>query len=351
MVEGLSVGQFRRGLRQEALLCLENLTTAQGDNWWKDLLRLWTPSGCGDGLRLAVRFNTLDFYYKGSCVAHISFSPGKRNIPAPARVTCHVQFIFEDRMLGQKQALFDPERGLWKHNKTTRVRKFDDIIAYIRLWQDKPTQTAKRRKAPEKPGVDAIIGNSGNVIDLEMALPAWDRKKDSALRMDLVSLERDGDRIQIAFWEAKTFDDGRLRSEEGLPEVIGQLLGNSESPGYVEYVKHADHETNIRSAYAETCVILDRLHKMKCSLMSGNSAPMSPHPLIAEVARLAKEEIPNRLFVKSQLGLVIFSDREDKVIRNDIYWRPHREAIHGTGITILEQQNSKDITLPVVPRT
>src|SRR4051794_7389153 len=112
MVEGLSVGKFRRGLRQEAVLCLENLTNAQGDNWWKDLLRLWTPSGCGDGLRLAVRFNTLDFYYKGSCVAHISFSPGKRNVPASARVICHVQFIFEGTIPGQKQALFDPERGL-----------------------------------------------------------------------------------------------------------------------------------------------------------------------------------------------------------------------------------------------
>jgi hypothetical protein len=350
MVEGLSVGKFRRGLRQEAILCLKNLTNAEGDNWWKDLLRLWTPSGCGDGLRLAVRFNTLDFYYKGSCVAHVSFSPGKRNVPAPARVICHVQFIFEGNIPGQEQALFDPEQGLWKHNKSMRVRKFDDIIAYIRLWQDKPAQIAKRRKAPEKPGVDAIVGNSGNVIDLEMALPAWDRKK-SALRMDLVSLERNGDCIQIAFWEAKTFDDGRLRSEEGLPEVIGQLLGDNKGPGYVEYVKHADHETDIRSAYAETCAILDRLHKMKCAVMSGNSAPTSLHPLIAEVARLAKEEIPNRLVVKSQPGLVIYSDREDKVIKSDIYWSPHREAIEGAGITILEQQNSKDITLPVVPRT
>ena len=29
---------------------------------------------------------------------------------------------------------------------------------------------------------------------------------------------------------------------------------------------------------------------------------------------MAKEEIPNRLVVKSQPGLVIYSDREDKVI-------------------------------------
>jgi hypothetical protein len=347
MVEGLSVGKFRRGLRQEAVLCLETLTNAQGDNWWKDLLRLWTPSGCGDGLRLAVRFNTLDFYYKGSCVAHISFSPGKRNVPASARVICHVQFIFEGKIPGKDQALFDPQQELWKCNELAKGRKFEEIIDYIRRWQDKSTQTGKRRKSSEKPGVDAIVGNSGNVIDLEMGLPAWERKK-SALRMDLVSLERDGDRIQIAFWEAKTFDDGRLRSEDGVPEVIGQLLGNDPEPGYVDYVKHADHEADIRNAYAETCVILDRLHKMKCAVASGNSAPTSLYPLITEVARLAREEIPNRLVVRGQPGLVIYSDREDKVIKNDIFWPPHRKAIVGAGITIFEAQNSKDMILPVM---
>lgn len=338
------MGKFRRGLRQEAILCLEDLTNAQGDNWWKDLLRLWTPSGCGDGLRLAVRFNTLDFYYKGSCVAHISFSPGKRDVPAPARVECHVRFIFGDKISGQKKALFYPKEGLWKSDELTAARTFGEVVDYIRCRQ-KSSKTEKQRKTLEKPGVDVIVANSGNVIDLEMGLPAWERKE-PALRMDLVSLERDGDRIQIAFWEAKTFDDGRLRSEKGVPEVIRQLLGKeSGQGGYVDYVKHA--EADIRNAYAQTCAILDRLHKMKCAVASGNSAPTSLHPLITEVARLAREEIPNRLVVRGQPGLVIYSDREDKVIKNDTRWPPHRKAILGAGIVILEEQNSKDITLPV----
>ena len=79
--------------------------------------------------------------------------------------------------------------------------------------------------------MDAIVGNSKNVIDLEMALPAWG-DQESALRMDLVSLEQAGNKIQIAFWEAKTFDDGRLRSKAGKPEVIGQLLGGDD-PGAI----------------------------------------------------------------------------------------------------------------------
>ncbi len=330
------------------MLCLQGLTDEKGDNWWKDLLCLWTPSGCGEGLRLAVRYNTLDFYHKGSCAAHVSFSPGKRGVAAPARVTCHVQYIFEGKIPGQKQALLHPPERLWKRDELTAVRTFDEITTYIEGWQNRP-KTGKKRKAAEKPGVDAIVANSGNVIDLEMGLPAWERKK-SALRMDLVSLEGDGDRIQIEFWEAKTFDDPRLRSEEGPPEVIGQLLGNKQEPGYVDYVNHGNHEANIKNAYAETCLILERLHEMKRAVMVGNSKPTSLHPLVtkvAEIARLSEGEIQRRLIVRGKPGLVIYSDRTDKVIKSDIYWPPHRAKIEGAEIDILEAQNSKDITLPV----
>jgi hypothetical protein len=327
------------------MLCLEDLTKATGDNWWKELIRLWTPSGCGEGLRLAVRYNTLDFYYKGSVAAHISFSPGKRKVAAPARVACHVQFIFEGKITGQKQALFHPQEGLWKRDELSTARTFDEIIAYIRRWQESP-KTGNERKAPEKIGVDAIVANSGNVIDLEMGLPAWERKK-YPLRMDLVSLEGDGDRVQIAFWEAKTFDDGRLRRENGPPEVIGQLLGSEKEPGYVDYVSHGNHEADIRNAYAETCLILERLHEMKCAVMPGNSKPTSLHPLVtmvAGIARLPKDEMQRRLVVRGRPGLVIYADT-NKLIGADVRWPLHREKILGAGIDIVEQQSSRDIIL------
>src|ERR1700692_3855498 len=41
------MSKFKRGLRMEAFLGLEQLTNSQGDNWWRELLRHWAPSGCG----------------------------------------------------------------------------------------------------------------------------------------------------------------------------------------------------------------------------------------------------------------------------------------------------------------
>ncbi len=75
---------FKRELCDEAWRSLERLADLPDDNWWKELLRRWTPSGHGEGLRLAVRFNTLDFYHKGHCVAHISFGSCKKGEAAPA---------------------------------------------------------------------------------------------------------------------------------------------------------------------------------------------------------------------------------------------------------------------------
>jgi hypothetical protein len=158
------MSEFKRGLRNEAVLGLEQLTNSPGDNWWKELLRRWAPSGSGEGLRLAVRFNTLDFYFKGHCVAHIGFARGRRDEPASAYMKCHVRYIFEDNISGQQHASFDAEEGLWKHNEFAQARSLNEIVSYIERWKAESTPTRKRRKASEKAGVDAIVANNKNVI-------------------------------------------------------------------------------------------------------------------------------------------------------------------------------------------
>jgi hypothetical protein len=344
--------KFKRALRAEALLGLEKLTSSRGDNWWKELLRHWTPSGGGDGLRLAVRFNTLDFYFKGHCVAHIGFAPGKRGEPASPHMKCHVRYIFGDKIPGQQQASFDAEEGVWSYGQLTQMRSLNEILNYIRMWKGETTPTGKRRKASEKAGVDAIVGNNKNVIDLEMALPAWKDSQsplrmDSALRMDIVSLERTENGIQIAFWEAKTFDDSRLRSE-ATPEVIDQLLGKVGRPGYVDYLRVNDHEVNIRDAYIRTCFILNKLHHMKGAVTCGGAVTSSLHTLVLEVAQLAnlpEGEIAERLSVRPQPGLVIYSDG-GRVINEDKSWFGHEYAIKAAGIEVLIEQESKSIVLP-----
>jgi hypothetical protein len=179
-----------------------------------------------------------------------------------------------------------------------------------------------------------------------MALPAWELNA-SALRMDLVSLEQTANAIQVAFWETKTFDDTRLRSQTKA-EVIGQLLGEDQRPGYVGYLNHGGHAVNIRDGYVQTCSVLKQLHDMKNVVKSGGSLSSSLHPLVLEVARLAcLPEGPSvrPLVVKRQPGLVIYSDG-GRLIKEDNSWPRHEYAIKAAGIKVLIEQASKDIILP-----
>jgi hypothetical protein len=162
-----------------------------------------------------------------------------------------------------------------------------------------------------------------------------------------VSLERTKNEIQVAFWEAKTFDDSRLRSET-KPEVIGQLLGGDGRPGYVSYLEYGDHEAHVRDGYVQTCAILSRLHDMKSRIIPGGYIASALHPLVLEVAQLAslaEGAIAKRLVVKRQPGLVIYSNGH-RTIEKDIYWPRHEQAIKNAGIKVLIEQTSCGIILP-----
>lgn len=55
---------FKRRISTAGLKALHAMANDAGENWWKDLLSLWRPSGqpCGkDGLRLAIRDSYLNF--------------------------------------------------------------------------------------------------------------------------------------------------------------------------------------------------------------------------------------------------------------------------------------------------
>ena len=77
---------FNRGLRPEIMKAIRQMNS-EGENWWCDLLKLWEPSGSGrEGLRLAIRHNTIDFYRHGARAAHVVFGQCKRDECAPSRV-------------------------------------------------------------------------------------------------------------------------------------------------------------------------------------------------------------------------------------------------------------------------
>ena len=66
--------------------------------------------------------------------------------------------------------------------------------------------------------------------------------------MDLVTLERSGERWRIVFWEAKLVDDGRARcSGDALPKVVEQLRQ------YTSWLRRGDNCRRVISEYQKAC--------------------------------------------------------------------------------------------------
>jgi hypothetical protein len=102
-----------------------------------------------------------------------------------------------------------------------------------------------------------VVARNPNVIDLEMALPAYSEipKERRAPRMDLVGIEPVGDHWRVVFWEAKLVDDGRARCRgEDSPKLIGQLRD------YTDWLAYKDHRNLVAQAYQRTCRLLLDLH-------------------------------------------------------------------------------------------
>ncbi|MBV1700612.1 MAG: hypothetical protein KGQ46_02185 [Hyphomicrobiales bacterium] len=319
---------FRRGIRSEALSTLRAMAEAPEENWWKELLRLWTPSGRGDGLRLAVRENTLDFYRKGNVVAHVGFGQCKKGECAPAYVKTHIKYLRGESAGGSYIKLMKGVDG-WNWSDGAAPISFSTIKENIDLRM-KGVRDAGSEKGMEKVGVDTIVGSNAAVIDLEMALPLDVAIPGSvgAPRMDLVALEKHGNEIRIVFWEAKTFDDPRLRIDgDSAAEVNGQL------DTYSKYLANSAWQAAIISAYRETCELLKEFWSMR-----GERGPL--HPLVDAAPR-------GDLNIDEKPRLVIFDNGSRTNIDEDPYWQRHRKKLVNAGIELLVKDRASEITLPV----
>jgi len=76
----------------------------------------------------------------------------------------------------------------------------------------------KRYSGHEKEGITEVLTTSHNTIDLEVQLPGIRR------RLDIVTVRPNGHGHELAFYEAKTLTDQRVRaSGDARPEVVEQL--------------------------------------------------------------------------------------------------------------------------------
>ncbi len=248
---------FVRGLSERQMKGLQDAMKSPS-HWWKDLLSLWRPSGheTGEyGLRLAIRDGYLNFYRRGQSVARVAFSKG-----GEPHLSVHAKYVVSDL-----------ERKLpnlrYARLKTTEITHADglsrsyDGIDSLKAWI-KVVDAHFTKEGDEKSLVDQLLGiaeNSG-VIDLEMALPAWERNR-AAPRMDLVTIEDVSNRLTVVFGEVKRVRDSRIRCSVAAeprvrPEVLKQLWD------YEDYLSETAHRDAISEAYKATAKGLVQLNEM-----------------------------------------------------------------------------------------
>ncbi|MGH6794724.1 MAG: hypothetical protein ACREDM_01485 [Methylocella sp.] len=246
--------------------------------WFKDMLLYWRPAGDAlrrempqatelltkgppheedpERLRLAIRDGYINFYRGGQSIAKIDFD-SKGNLQAKI----HNKFVNGKQGSGQTYVTLNAT-GL-RDEKTGSLGKYKGL-ADLRRW----VSNANEYIGDEKQFVDQIVARNPNVVDLEMALPAYDPKEKTAPRMDLVALEPVGDRWRIVFWEVKLAGDSRARckgdrvwptyvgDEHTAPKVLRQLWN------YTRWLRHDGHRELVETAYQKACQLLVEFHEL-----------------------------------------------------------------------------------------
>ena len=293
---------FDRRIAPRAMDALRRMAEADSENWFKDLLRQWGPSGNKtEGLRLAVRRNYLNFYLKGQSIARVGVA---RN--CQPYLDTHVKYASPGGETAQAYVrLVGEQMDCPKANFAGRYIGPETLAAWMKR--------SERHAGVEKTFVDHVVANNGRVIDVEMGLPG------TANRMDLVCLEPRGPRIAVVFWEAKTIDDGRLRCRgQAAPKVVGQLQR------YVDYLAIAGHAVVVRNAYSRACSVLVELHGLAAAL-----GPMAA--LHNDVRRAANS--PEILDIDPQPRLLIYLNDPSRLAS----WPPHRAKLDA--FSLLEIQD------------
>lgn len=281
------MSEFKR--RLDRIERLKSLATSSDENWWKELLRFWRPSGTdagSHGLRLAIRDNYLNFYRRGQSVARVAFD---RNGDPYASV--HLKYLNAigkdaDGYARLVDGVFSCPEKNFSNNYQSR-ESFPKIIEKTREWGGR-----------EKHFVDLAFAHNDSVIDLEIGLPRLDGAEGGSPRMDLALLEQsspDG-QVKVVFWEAKTIDDGRLRaSDPSNVEVHDQL------EKYVTFMDDDRNRQGVAEAYRAYCRLLIEL-----SEMVPQENPVTLSPLVKQAARADSD-----LVVEKRPRLVIFEGQTE----------------------------------------
>jgi hypothetical protein len=280
---GLKADGFIRQLAGEAKKGQEPKTVS----WWADVLS--DPE-----LFVAVRDDYLNVYWRGHSLFRV-----EQGASAP-RATTHPKFLL-DPEVGEQVPL---EEGEFK------VGWLADH-GFISNYEGRETLEKMKKAAdlfsqPEKTGCHEIILSNPQVIDCEIALPGYGGPNKGAPRVDLLTLEPDGDDVRLVFWEAKHFSNDDLRAQEEEDVQVCKQIAH-----YRQCL--SEQRNDVEKSYKLVVKNLVAFEEM------GWKRGLSP--LIREVA---DDRRKLTLGAEPKVGLVIFGF--DKAQRDDPNWRDHHLA-------------------------
>lgn len=216
------------------------------------LFARWQPSGQGsgiDGLRIGIRDGYLNLYRRGQSVAKIAFD--RRGDPW---ISVHDKYEAGEHKPTQGVRSTHGQTYTPFRNETLGGDGGERVVRWI--------AAADSYAGEEKIFVDWLVAANPGIVDLEMGLPAFEKKgRLVAPRMDIVLVQDDG---AVAFWEAKCIDNGELRAErfetpkDDLDDTYRAKIFN-QLQTYREWFASGDRLAEVATAYRDTADTLVRL--------------------------------------------------------------------------------------------
>lgn len=223
--------------------------------WFRELLRLWRPSGMASekdaegrisSLRLAVRDEYLTFYGAGQQIA---------------KVECKEQSFHEEV---HRSYLGPDQPGVANYLRPAPPAA--DVAGAVLADR---VATAAAWHGREKLFVDEVIAANPDVFDLEVALslPRPDATRPVALRLDLATLEPHQDGWRVVLWEAKMANDGRVKS-------LAEPTTMAQHRGYSEWLRDEANAAALIAGTREACRLLARLRELAIHAGQADMPPL-----------------------------------------------------------------------------
>ena len=206
--------QVKYGLLNCCHPIFEILSSNDAPIWWENVKK-------DKSLYIEIRKeNYLNVYYKGGCIAKISYNQRKKHF----EIVTHPKYL-------ERSVEFNPE--CYKRRKKDGETVYEAIYQDCTEWLESPNKLEHLKNNVERiysridEGENAseksiqgklITQNREKYLDSEFAYQFYDGKRNT-IRIDLIKIEND----KFIFEELKRIKDTRLRTTKGEPEILTQM--------------------------------------------------------------------------------------------------------------------------------